>query len=190
MAKKTNYWLWGILGVLAISFVVVFSTKNRLLTLSESIDASWVSVENQLQRRYDLIPNLVNTVKGYADHEKEAFETIAEARARLAVAPSVSEKIAAATQLESDLSRLFLVLEKYPKLKTDQQFMRLVDELSGSEDRLSMERLRYNENVKIYNKSISNLPGSLVVGFFDYVERPSFKIEEAAQPSPGVDVGK
>jgi len=190
MAKKTNYWLWGILGVLAISFVFVFSTKNRLVTLNESIDASWAQVENQLQRRYDLIPNLVNTVKGYAGHEKEIFENIAAARSRLAGANSVSEKIEASSQMESAISRLLVVVENYPNLKAAQQFTQLMDELAGAENRISVERMRYNENIKIYNQTILYFPGNYVAKFFNYAARPYFKVEETAKQTTVVDFGK
>jgi LemA protein len=188
--KKTNYWLWGILGILVLSFVWVFSTKNRLVTLDESIGASWAQVENQLQRRYDLIPNLVTTVKGFASHEKEIFENIANARARLAGAKSVSDKIGASGQMESAISRLLMVSENYPVLKADQQFARLMDELAGAENRIAVERMRYNENVKIYNQSIRYFPGNYVAKFFGFAQKPYFEIKEAAKETPVVDFGK
>jgi LemA protein len=190
MAKKTNYWLWGILGIITFSFIWIFSTKNRLVTLNESIDASWAQVENQLQRRYDLIPNLVNTVKGFANQEKEIFENIANARSRLAGAKSVSEKIEASTQVESALSRLLVVVENYPNLKSDQQFTKLMDELSGAENRISVERMRYNENVKIYNLAIKHIPASYVASVFGYAQKPYFQIQDTAKQAPVVDFGK
>lgn len=190
MAKKTNYWLWGILGVIALGFILVFSTRNKLVTLDETINASWAQVENQLQRRYELIPNLVNTVKGFAGQEKEVFENIANARARLAGASSVPDKIAASGQMESALSRLLVVVENYPNLKSDQQFTRLMDELSGSENRISVERMRYNENVRLYNQTIRRFPDSLIAGVFGYTIKPYFEMDEAAKTTPVVDFEK
>src|SRR3989338_2275416 len=156
-----------------VIFVLIFggtgiSKYNQLATLDESVTAAWSQVENVLQRRNDLIPNLVNTVKGYAAHEKEVFENIANARAKLAGAKTINEKVAASGELDSALSRLLLIVERYPDLKANQNFLALQDELAGTENRITVERQRYNEVVRSYNVLVKSFPTNLmakVVGF-------------------------
>lgn len=181
---KTILWvIGGILGILLIFYV---SIRNSLVNLSETIDASFAQVENQMKRRADLIPNLVNTVKGYANQEKEIFEKIAMARAQMAGAKTVDEKVKASQQFESTLSRLLVVVENYPNLKSDAQFTRLMDELAGSENRLSVERMRFNEHVKAYNKEIRLFPKNIVAHFSGFEKRAYFEIEEKDKQVPSV----
>jgi len=178
--------LIGIGVVLLAGIVWYFSTKNSLITLQESTDAAWAQVENQLQRRYDLIPNLVNTVKGYASHEKDVFTGIAEARSRLAGARSVTEKIAASRGIESALSRLLVITENYPQLKADRNFTALMDELAGSENRIAQERRRYNENVQLFNQKIRMMPTSFVAKMAGFTKMDYFQMNEKAKEAPQV----
>jgi LemA protein len=144
-------------------------------------------VENQLQRRNDLIPNLVNTVKGYAAHEKTVFEEVTNARSQWGKASTVEEKVKAAGAIDAALARLLLVVENYPNLKADQTFLRLMDELSGTENRIAVERMRYNEAVRDYNITVRRFPGNLIAGIFGYkVATEYFKAEEKAKTVPEV----
>src|SRR5438876_6902683 len=133
---------------------------NRIVTEEQAVEAAWSQVENQLQRRADLIPNLVETVKGYARHEKGVFDDIANARAAMMGASSRAEKIQAANQFEGAISKIMSIAENYPNLKADSNFQRLMDELAGSENRLSVARNRYNEAVQQYNGDVRGIPGA------------------------------
>jgi len=182
-----------VLGVFAlISFIFagwMMGYYNQFVNMDEGIKNAWAQVENQLQRRSDLIPNLVNTVKGYAAHEKEVFTNIADARAKLAGAKSVGEKIDAANEMTSALSRLLVVVERYPDLKANESFNRLMDELSGTENRLAVERKRYNDQVLEYNQMRRRFPSNVIAGMFAFVEATYFKVPEAAKETPKVDFG-
>jgi len=144
-----------IVGILLIigfgTFGWAIKEYNKVVAMDEDVAAKWAQVENQLKRRYDLIPNLVETVKGYAKHEKELFENIAEARTRYFQAKDVKDKISASNQLEGVLSRLLLLREAYPQLKANESFLKLQDSLEGTENRISVERKRYNETVRVLN---------------------------------------
>ena len=183
---SSKHFLWGILGVVAVVFFWGLSINNRLVTLDEASNSQWAQVENQLQRRYDLIPNLVNTVKGYAAHESQVFGAIAEARSKLAGAKTPDAKIAASGQMESAISRLLMVVENYPNLKADQSFNRLMDELAGSENRISVERKRYNEHVQEYNLNMRKFPNRMIVGMLGFKSRTYFEVEEKAKETPKV----
>ncbi|MCP4050609.1 MAG: LemA family protein [bacterium] len=185
--KKSNRNLWLAGGAVLLILIWFFSARNNLISMEEAVNASWAQVENQLQRRYDLVPNLVNTVKGYAKHEKEVFENIAEARSKIAGAGSTSEKIKAANAMESAISRLLMVVENYPALKSNEHFTRLMDELAGSENRISVERRRYNEHVKIFNKSIRMFPGSFVANMSGFTKKDYFQIDQKAKTAPKVE---
>ncbi len=176
------------LTVAAILIIISFiSVYNGIVSKNETITAKWAQVENQLQRRNDLIPNLVNTVKGYASHEKTVFEDITNARSQWAKAGSVEEKVKAASKIDSALSRLLLVVENYPNLKADQTFLKLMDELSGTENRIAVERMRYNDAVRDYNITVRSFPGNFVSGMFGYkVATEYFKAEERAKAVPEV----
>jgi LemA protein len=159
---------------------------NGLVTERESVDKSWAQVENVLQRRGDLIPNLVETVKGYAAHEKEVFEKVADARGRLAGATTPQEASAANAGLTSALGRLLAISENYPDLKANENFIRLQDELAGSENRIATERMRYNETVRVYNTHIKSFPANLIAGFFGFNAKDYFEAEAGAKEVPKV----
>jgi LemA protein len=177
----------GIIIVGAI-FVAMYvrATYNDLVGMQEQAKTAWAQVENQLQRRNDLIPNYVETLKGYAKQETTIFTAIADARARMAGARNPAETIAANNQLESALARLLVVVENYPVLKSSENFMRLQDELAGTENRIATERMRYNEVVRDYNVRIRRFPANLVAGAFNFAAMPLFEAPEAAKAVPQV----
>lgn len=187
MAKgKISVALLVILGILGLFFITMVVQYNSLVKMDESVKAAWAQVENQLQRRYDLIPNLVETVKGYAAHEKEVLLQVTEARARVGQAKTPEEKIEANQMLSSALSRLLVVVERYPDLKASQNFIRLQDELAGTENRISVERRRYNEAVRIYNSKIRSFPTNLIASWFGFERAKFFEIPEERKETPKV----
>jgi LemA protein len=163
---------------------------NKFVGQEEAIKAQWAQVENQLQRRNDLIPNLVETTKGFAQHEEGVYKEIADARSRLLAAKSPDETIAAANQQTSALGRLLAVVENYPQLKANEQFNRLMDELAGTENRLSVERMRYNERVQDYNTSRRQFPANLTAKMFGFKEYPFFQAPPDAKGVPKVNFSK
>ena len=165
-----------------------FSRRNQMAIKREAVNAAWAQVDVVLQRRADLIPNLVQTVKGYAVQEQTVFGDIAAARAALVGAKTPQDKIAANGQLDSALSRLLVIVENYPQLKSDQNFMRLQDELAGTENRIAVERRRYNETVQDYNTYIALFPNSLVASIGGFTRNDAyFKTEEGARQAPKVN---
>jgi LemA protein len=176
----------GLLLVALIFGSGLMRAYNGLVTERESVDKSWAQVENVLQRRGDLIPNLVETVKGYAAHEKEVFEKVADARGRLAGATTPQEASAANAGLTSALGRLLAISENYPQLKANENFIRLQDELAGSENRIATERMRYNETVRVYNTHVKSFPANLIAGFFGFKEKDYFEAEAGAKEVPKV----
>lgn len=175
--------------VIILAFVVLngVSSYNRLVALDESVTGQWAQVENQLQRRYELIPNLVETVKGYAAHETEVFTAIADARSRLAGAASADEQVAAANEFEGAISRLLVIVENYPDLKADRQFTQLMDELAGTENRIAVERQRFNDHVREYNVTIKRLPTVIVARVMGFTGREYFEATPGAETAPTVD---
>ncbi len=163
---------------------------NKFVSQEEAVKAQWAQVENQLQRRNDLIPNLVETVKGYATHEESVLKEIADSRSRLLAAKSPEESIAAANQQTSALGRLLAVVENYPNLKANEQFNRLMDELSGTENRIAVERMRYNERVQEYNTSRRQFPANVTAKLFGFKEHPFFTAPEEAKQVPKVNFSK
>lgn len=159
---------------------------NRVITLDEKVSASWAQVENQLKRRYDLIPNLVETVKGYATHERELFENIAEARTKYFQSGSISEKIEASNRLEGVLSRLLLLYEQYPQLKANESFLKLQDSLEGTENRIAVERQRYNESVRELNTYRRSFLGRFFASLADVKEGAYYQVPEAETEAPRV----
>src|ERR1700693_4192498 len=157
---------------------------NTFVGQEEAIKAQWAQVENQLQRRNDLIPNLVETVKGYAAHEEGVYKDIADARSRLLAAKSPEETIAAANQQTSALGRLLAVVENYPNLKSNEQFNRLMDELAGTENRISVERMRYNERVREYDTDRRQFPANLTAKMFGFKEHAFFEAPAEAKQVP------
>jgi LemA protein len=163
---------------------------NKFVGQEEAVKAQWAQVENQLQRRNDLIPNLVETVKGYAQHEEGVFKEIADARSRLLAAKSPEETIAAANQQTSALGRLLAIAENYPQLRANEQFNRLMDELSGTENRIAVERMRYNEKVQEYNTSRRQFPANVTAKLFGFKEYPFFQAPPDAKTVPKVTFTK
>lgn len=181
------------LGIILVLIVMTVSgfigTYNRLQTLDETVNSQWAQVENQLQRRSDLIPNLVNTVKGYAAHEKSIFIGIADARAQLSGAVKKGDMKGinqANGQFNGALSRLLAIAENYPQLKADQNFMALQDELTGTENRLAVARKDYNESVKTINSIIRTFPTSIIAGMSGVKSREYFQVEEGKTAVPDV----
>jgi LemA protein len=179
-----------LIGLALVSMPLTGCSYNKFVTQEEAIKSQWAQVENQLQRRNDLIPNLVETVKGYASHESAVFKDIADARSRLLSAQSPEQKIEAANQQTSALGRLLAVVENYPNLRADQQFNRLMDELSGTENRLAVERMRYNETVQAYNASRRQFPANVTAKMFGFKEYPYFQVPPDAKQVPKVNFSK
>ena len=185
--------LIAIVVILLLVLIVGGSLRgvyNGLVQGDEGVKAAWAQVENQLQRRFDLIPNLVETVKGYATHERETLQAVIEARSRVAGAGTIDQKIETNQQLSGALSRLLVVVEQYPNLKADQSFLRLQDELAGTENRISVERRRYNEVVQAYNIRLRRFPTVLVAGLFGFQRARLFEAAPGAETAPRVDFGK
>ena len=180
-------------GVMALVVAAVGSSGcsyNTFVSQEETIRTQWAQVENQLQRRNDLIPNLVETAKGFAQQERDVFGQIAESRAKLAGAQTPEQRMAAANEQSAALSRLLVVVENYPALKSDQTFARLMDELAGTENRLAVERMRYNEAVQAYNTQRRSFPSNITAGMFGFKEHQLFQAPEAAKQLPKVDFSR
>lgn len=180
-----------IVAILTIGIIGFFiSGLNRVVTMDEEIKSAWAQVENQIQRRADLIPNLVSTVKGYAKHEEQIFTQIAEARAKLAGTissnKSIGEKIDTIKEFEGALSRLLVIIEQYPNLKADRNFIQLQDELAGTENRIAVERMRYNNKVEAFNAHIRRIPGNWFASIKNLGPAVYFKVEEKVKAVPEV----
>ena len=178
------------IAIIAVTVSLSGCSYNKFSTQEEAINAQWAEVQNQLQRRTDLIPNLVNTVKGYAAHEAGVFQAIADARSRLLAAKSPEETIQAANQQTSALGRLLAVVENYPQLKADAQFNSLMYELTGTENRLSVARMRYNEAVQAYNTQRRKFPSNVTAKVFGFKEHPYWEVPPEAKQAPKVDFSK
>ncbi len=187
---KTALVIVGIIVLLIlIPFLYVKSTYNTLVRMDEQVKAAWAQVENQLQRRYDLIPNYVETVKAYAKHEKEVFIKVTEARSKVAGASTIPEKIKANNELSAALSRLLVVVERYPELKANTNFIRLQDELAGTENRIAVERRRFNEAVRAYNTKLRSFPTNIIASLFGFEKAEFFKVPKERQEVPKVKFG-
>lgn len=179
-------------GIIIVAAIIVFgillaNSYNNLIELEENVDSAWVQVENVLKRRADLIPNLVNTVKGYASHEEEVLTQITEARASFNRANTPNEYAEANAQLERALSNLYVVVENYPELKANENFSNLQYELAGTENRISTERMRYNEAVQQYNTTIKRFPTNILANLFGFEPKQYFEIEEEDRQVPEVN---
>ena len=190
---------WIIIGVIVLVVIIFYSmfkgTYNNMVTKSESVDAQWSQVENVYQRRADLIPNLVNTVKGYATHEKETLEGVVEARAKATSvnidANNLNSQSLQAFQKAQDglsgaLSKLMVVVEKYPDLKANQNFLDLQAQLEGTENRIAVERKKFNETVRVYNTYIKTFPNNMLSGMFGFISKPYFKAQQGSEKAPEV----
>ena len=188
--KRGNIILLVVVGILLIIVLSVYSffkgTYNSLVSLDEASNSAWAEVENNLQRRYDLIPNLVNTVKGFANQEKEVLLGVTEARAKVGGATTRDERINAENELGGALSRLLMVVENYPQLKSDANFRALQDELAGTENRLAVARKRYNDAVRTYNVMLRQFPQNMVAGMFGFEKKAFYEIPEEARANPEV----
>ncbi len=179
-----------IVGVLVVAGLIfggsLVGTRNELVSERQAVDGAWSQVDTALQRRADLIPNLVETVKGYAKQEQTVFRDIANARAALAGGKTPDDKLAANAQLSSALSRLLVIVENYPQLKSNESFNRLMDELAGTENRINVERRKYNEVVQRYNTDIQLFPKNIAAGMFGFTAQPYFKADISARSAPSV----
>jgi LemA protein len=183
---------WIAIGIIVLLLVVGFSSyvgaKNQMVTKNEAVKAAWSQVDIVLQRRADLIPNLVETVKGFALQEQTVFGDIAKARSRLLSANTPADKIAANQQLDGALGRLLVVVENYPQLKSNENFLRLQDELAGTENRIAVERKRYNDALQDYNTFIGLFPNSIWAGMAGFKRNDAyFAANEGSRTSPKVD---
>jgi LemA protein len=177
-------WTWILLGVVGVVILWLIIAYNRLVILRTRINNAWSQIDVQLKRRYDLIPNLVETVKGYAKHEKSVFENITKARAALMNAKTLPEKAKADNMITGALKTLFAVAENYPNLKANENFMQLQEELSGTESKIAYSRQFYNDNVMNYNASIQQFPTNLIANMFKFTGREFFKTEGEAERKP------
>lgn len=186
MKKKGLIIIAVVVAVVVLLGVSLISTNNNLVTMETKVDAAMANIDTNLQRRADLIPNLVNTVKGYAAHEQEALDSVTSARAQLAGASTVEEKAEADSALTAALNNLLVIVENYPDLKASANFTQLSDELAGTENRIATARRDYNAAVESYNTAIRKFPGSLVAGLFGFEKRDFFEASANAQDVPSV----
>lgn len=177
----------GILAIVGLAIIFVIAIYNRLIVLRNRIDNSWAQIDVQLKRRYDLIPNLVETVKGYAKHEKTVFEEVTKARTQAINAGTVQEQSNAENMLTGALKSLFAVAENYPDLKANENFLMLQEELSGTESKIAYARQFYNDTVMKFNTTIQTFPNNLLAGMLGFNQRDYFEIEEASREAVKVD---
>jgi LemA protein len=176
--------VWAILGVIVVIALIFILIYNGLVSLKKRVENAWSQIDVQLKRRYDLIPNLVETVKGYAKHEKTVFENVTKARAAMAQATTVKEKAGAENFLSSTLKSLFAVAEAYPKLMANENFLALQEELSGTENKIAYARQFYNDSVMALNTTIRQFPSNIIAGMFGFKEQEFFEIESTAERKP------
>jgi LemA protein len=181
---------WIIIGVVALLVIMLIFTYNRLVRLRNRIEAAWAQIDVQLKRRHDLIPNLVETVKGYAAHERETFENVTKARQQAVAASGVEGQAQAENMLTQALRQLFAVAEAYPDLKANQNFLALQEELTGTESRIAFSRQFYNEQVLSYDNAIESFPTNVIAGAFNFEAKPYFEAEEQSREAVRVDFGQ
>lgn len=180
--------IWLVVGIIVVLLVIyVFGTYNSLVNGREAINGQWAQVESQYQRRLDLIPNLVNSVKGAMKQEQAVFDAIAEARTKYGSAATVDEKAAAAGEVETALGRLLVVMENYPTLKSSDTVQTLMAQLEGTENRVSVERQRFNDDVQSFNAKIQRFPSNIVAGIFGFGARTYFQAQSGAENAPAVN---
>ena len=186
-SKGMNKFKWAILGVMVVAVLYSWSLYNGLVKANENIVSQWAQVQTQYQRRFDLIPNLVNSVKGIMSQEKDIFGNLAEARTRYAGAVNTDDKVKAANDVESSLGRLLVVMENYPQLRSSETVLTLMAQLEGTENRISVERSRFNDTVKTYNTKVKRFPANVFVRLFGFNEKPYFESQLGADKVPGVN---
>ena len=181
---------WILIGVVALVVVFLIVTYNRLVRLRNRVEAAWSQIDVQLKRRHDLIPNLVETVKGYAAHERETLESVTRARQQAVAAKGVEEQAQAENMLTATLRQLFAVAEAYPDLKANENFLALQEELTGTESRIAFSRQFYNEQVLAYDNALETFPSNTVAGMFNFKPEEYFEAEEASREAVRVDFGQ
>ena len=184
--KKITRIIIGFICVIIVLAIVVITNYNSILSMSEEVDGKFANVDTMLQRRADLIPNLVNTVKGYTTQEQEVINSVTEARSKLAGANTIEEKAEVNQEISSTLSRLLVVVENYPDLKSSQNFIQLSDELAGTENRIAVARNDYNNAVKAYNLKIKKFPNNMIAGIFNFEEKTYFEADVESTEVPNV----
>lgn len=186
--KNAGFIKWiVIIGVVLLLAVWFVGKYNAFVALNQKTDTQWAQVENQLKRRFDLVPNLVSTVKGITKQELDVFTAIAEARTRYSGAQTTESKVAAANEYQSALGRLLVITENYPQLRSSESFSALMAELAGTENRIAVERGRFNEYVGEYNVAVKRVPGSLIAMITGFKEKELFKVDEIVKTTPVVD---
>lgn len=185
--KKSTIILISVIAVIAIIVIFLIGSYNGLVKKSEAIDTNLSNLDVMLQRRTDLVPNLVSTVKGYTDHETEIVNSITDAREKLVNAKSVEDKSKANDELTSSLNALMVVVENYPDLKSSENFINLADELSGTENRIAVARKDYNDSVKEYNLKVKSFPGNIIAGMFGFEQKEYFEATDASREVPNVN---
>jgi LemA protein len=181
---------WIAIGVVVLFVIFLIATYNRLVRLRNRVEAAWSQIDVQLKRRHDLIPNLVETVKGYAAHERETLEAVTKARQQAVAAQGVGEQAQAENMLTATLRQLFAVAEAYPDLKANENFLALQEELTGTESRIAFSRQFYNEQVLAYDNALETFPSNTVAGAFNFKPKEYFEIEEGAREAVRVDFGQ
>lgn len=187
--KKLLIPLLLVIGLIVIAIAVFGSSYNNFVQLEEDVNQSYAQLESQLQRRLDLIPNLVETVKGFADQEQEVIDSVTDARSSMANAGSVEEQAEADAELSGALSRLLVVVENYPEIRSSENFQQLSDELAGTENRIAVARQDYNGSVTEFNREVRSFPGNMVAGIFGFDEKEYFEADAGAEDAPDVDFG-
>jgi LemA protein len=179
-------WVWVLIAIVVLLALALVALYNRLVRLRNRTENAWSQVDVQLKRRYDLIPNLVETVKGYASHERQTFEEVTAARTRAQQASGVPQQAEAENVLTAAIGRLFAVAEAYPELRASENFQRLQQDLTDTEGRIAVARQVYNDTVLTYDNAIQTIPASLVAGLFGFTSKPYFEVEEPAREAPQV----
>ena len=182
--------VWVLLGIVVFLVLFIVFTYNKLVRLRNQIDASWSQIDVQLRRRYDLIPNLVETVKGYAAHERETFENVTRARQQAIAAEGIENQAQAENMLTAALRQLLAVAEAYPDLKANQNFLALQEELTATEGRIAFSRQFYNDRVLVYDNALEQFPSNTVAGLFNFEPRAYFEAEEVSRQPVNVDFGQ
>lgn len=186
--KNMNKFTWSILGVIVVVVLYSWSLYNGLVKANENITGQWAQVETQYQRRFDLIPNLVNSVKGIMVQEQKIFGDLAEARTRYAGAVNTDAKVKAASDVENSLSRLLVVMENYPQLRSSETVVTLMAQLEGTENRISVERIRFNDEVRVYNTKVKRFPANIFSRLYGFDEKSYFETQPGVDSVPRVNL--